>query len=199
MPSTCNKRWRIGVARRVWTPRLTSFWSSSARETMDEYTKGAVAKMQPSSRRMLTMRSKSRQNQQICAVKIIEVDRQDYKADVNFRDDTIKEFIRETTILRSLKANNAKNVNVIYDAFSVDTQLWIVSEYCPGGSLSTLIKASPKKNNGVGCLEESFIIPIAREVAVALKYVHEAGVIHRDIKCKVQSTCIFLYHTYHSL
>jgi protein-serine/threonine kinase len=49
--------------------------------------------------------------------------------------------------------------------------------------LSTLIKASPKRSNGVGCLEEPFIIPIAREVAVALKYVHETGVIHRDIKC----------------
>jgi hypothetical protein len=116
-------------------------------------------------------------------VKIIEVDKQDYKAETNFRDDTINEFIRETSILRSLKDNNAKNVNVIYDAFAVDTQLWIVSEYCPGGSLSTLIKASPKRTNGVGCLEEPFIIPIAREVAVALKYVHEAGVIHRDIKC----------------
>jgi len=33
-------------------------------------------------------------------------------------------------------------------------------------------------------LQEEFIIPIAREVAVALKYIHEAGVIHRDIKCK---------------
>lgn len=128
-------------------------------------------------------KSRRRDDQHICAVKIIEVDKQDYKAETNFRDDTINEFIRETSILRSLKDNNAKNVNVIYDAFAVDTQLWIVSEYCPGGSLSTLIKASPKRSNGVGCLEEPFIIPIAREVAVALKYVHEAGVIHRDIKC----------------
>lgn len=32
-------------------------------------------------------------------------------------------------------------------------------------------------------LEERFIIPIARELALALSHVHEAGVIHRDIKC----------------
>ena len=32
-------------------------------------------------------------------------------------------------------------------------------------------------------LEEAFIVPIARELAVALEHVHEAGVLHRDIKC----------------
>jgi protein-serine/threonine kinase len=122
--------------------------------------------------------SKNRITQEICAVKIIEVDSQDYKADIDARDDTIKEFIRETTILQSLKDNKAKNVNIIYDAFSVDSQLWIVSEYCPGGSLSTLMKATVRPG-----LEEAFIIPISRECAVALKYVHEAGIIHRDIKC----------------
>jgi len=112
-------------------------------------------------------------------VKIIEVDVQDYKADVDAKDDTIKEFIRETSILQSLKDNRAQNVNTIFDAFSVDTQLWIVTEYCPGGSLTTLMKATPQPG-----LAERYIIPIAREVAVALKYVHEAGIIHRDIKCK---------------
>ncbi|KAF2400403.1 kinase-like protein [Trichodelitschia bisporula] len=123
-------------------------------------------------------KSKHRVTQEICAVKIIEVDAQDYKADIESRDDTIKEFIRETTILQSLKDNRARNVNVIFEAFSVDSQLWIVSEYCPGGSVSTLMKASTPPG-----LEEQFIIPIAREVAIALKYVHEAGIIHRDIKC----------------
>jgi serine/threonine protein kinase len=107
------------------------------------------------------------------------VDTQDYKAELDAKDDTIKEFIRETTILQSLKDNKAKNVNIIYEAFSVDSQLWIVSEYCPGGSLSTLMKATQQPG-----LEEKFIIPIAREAAIALKYVHEAGIIHRDIKCK---------------
>lgn len=53
--------------------------------------------------------------------------------------------------------------------------------------MHTLMKATP---GGAG-LEEHFIIPIARELAIALKYVHEAGVIHRDVKCKI--------HDYHCL
>jgi serine/threonine protein kinase len=135
----------------------------------------------------LTHCSKSRKTQQICAVKIISVDDQDYKAQLTAKDDTIKDFIRETTILQSLKDNKAKNVNIIYEAFGFDAQLWIVSEYCPGGSLSTLMKpildAYKRDRSKHPGLEERFIIPISREVAVALNYVHEAGIIHRDIKC----------------
>ena len=33
-------------------------------------------------------------------------------------------------------------------------------------------------------LEEKFIIPIARELAEGLKAIHNAGIIHRDVKGK---------------
>ena len=36
-----------------------------------------------------------------------------------------------------------------------------------------------------GGLEEKYIIPILREVAEALGWVHRAGIIHRDVKCKL--------------
>jgi protein-serine/threonine kinase len=124
---------------------------------------------------------RDRRAQLICAIKIIEVDQTDYRADTDAKDDTLKEFIRETSILQSLKNNNVKNVNRIFDAFSVDSWLWIVTEYCPGGSLATLMKANNRAS--FPGLEEEYIIPIAREVSVALKSVHEAGIIHRDIKC----------------
>lgn len=126
-------------------------------------------------------KSRDRQTHQICAIKIIEVDQTDYRAETDAKDDTLKEFIRETSILQSLKNNNVKNVNRIFEAFSVDSWLWIVTEYCPGGSLATLMKANNRAS--FPGLEEEYIIPIAREVAVALKSVHEAGIIHRDIKC----------------
>ncbi|KAI9811370.1 MAG: hypothetical protein M1827_005530 [Pycnora praestabilis] len=113
----------------------------------------------------------------IVAVKIINVDQSDYQLNPREANETIKDFINEITVLQQLKDSNAKNVNVIYETFPVHSQLWIVSEYCPGGSLHTLMRAGLQPG-----LDEKYIIPIARELAEALKSVHDAGIIHRDVK-----------------
>lgn len=39
-----------------------------------------------------------------------------------------------------------------------------------------------------GKLEDRFIVPVARELAEALKAIHEAGIIHRDVKGKKKFT-----------
>ena len=40
------------------------------------------------------------------------------------------------------------------------------------------------KPTAPGGLQEKWIKPILREVAEGLYWVHQAGIIHRDIKCK---------------
>ncbi|THW66366.1 kinase-like protein [Aureobasidium pullulans] len=121
---------------------------------------------------------KNNATQDLVAVKIIDVDDLDYKLDLDQKDEAIEDFRKEVKTLKLLRDSQAKNINYIQEAFDLHSQLWIVSDYCPGGSVHTLMKATP----GPG-LEEDYIIPIARELAVALKYVHDAGVIHRDVKC----------------
>ena len=90
----------------------------------------------------------------------------------------IQATLKEIEILRQLQKSNTVNVNTLVDAFNVLSSIWIVSEYCPGGSLTTLRRA------GINQLPERFILPIARELAIALKSIHAAGIVHRDLKCR---------------
>ena len=117
---------------------------------------------------------------QLVAIKIMNTDDIDYAQAAADKDATIQDFRKEITALQQLKDSNARNINVIKEAFDLQEQLWIVSEYCTGGSVRTLMRASPTTHPG---LEEQYIIPIARELALAVKGVHDTQRIHRDIKC----------------
>ncbi|KAL8971938.1 MAG: hypothetical protein Q9197_003012 [Variospora fuerteventurae] len=112
----------------------------------------------------------------VVALKVFDVDPHDFKVHVLEKDESIQTVLHEIKILTQLRDSNAKNINLILDAFPIHSQLWIVTEYCPGGSLHTLLQ-------GVGSkLEEKYIIPVARELAIALKAIHAANIIHRDVK-----------------
>ncbi|KAJ5960923.1 uncharacterized protein N7479_008073 [Penicillium vulpinum] len=112
----------------------------------------------------------------LVAIKVLDIDSLDYKSLRDFRDESIKDFIHETKVMKQVKDSGAKNINEIIEAISIHSQLWLVCEYCPGGSVRTLMRATNDK------LDEKYIIPIARELAVGLHAIHEAGIIHRDVK-----------------
>ncbi|KGO42857.1 hypothetical protein PEX1_007970 [Penicillium expansum] len=112
----------------------------------------------------------------VVAIKVLDIDSLDYKSLRDFRDESIKDFIHETKVMKQVKDSGAKNINEIIEAISIHSQLWLVCEYCPGGSVRTLMRATNDK------LDEKYIIPIARELAVGLHAIHEAGIIHRDVK-----------------
>lgn len=67
----------------------------------------------------------------------MDADAVDIRANAKFRDESIKEFMHETKVLTKLAG--APNVNQIFDVMEVAAQLWIVSEYVPGGSIKSLV------------------------------------------------------------
>ncbi|OJJ47238.1 hypothetical protein ASPZODRAFT_64892 [Penicilliopsis zonata CBS 506.65] len=115
-------------------------------------------------------------SQKLVAIKVMDIDSIDYRSVRDFRDESIKDFIHETKVMKQVKDAGAKNINEIIEAISIHSQLWLVCEYCPGGSVRTLMRATGDK------LDEKFIIPIARELAEGLRAIHAAGIIHRDVK-----------------
>ncbi|KAI1159868.1 kinase-like domain-containing protein [Nemania serpens] len=111
---------------------------------------------------------------QLVAVKIIDIEESD-RLDPG-ANDAFNDIIKEVNTLKLLNSNGAKNINAIIDTFLIGQSIWMVTEYCAGGSVTTLMRPT-------GGLPEQWIIPILREVAEALSWVHRQGIIHRDIKC----------------
>ncbi|EDO18106.1 hypothetical protein Kpol_1031p10 [Vanderwaltozyma polyspora DSM 70294] len=86
--------------------------------------------------------------------------------------DEVEDVQREIQFLASLK--QVPNITRYYGSYLQDTNLWIIMEYCAGGSLRTLLRP--------GMIDEKYIGVIMRELLTALQCIHKDNVIHRDIK-----------------
>lgn len=83
-------------------------------------------------------------NDRVVALKVIDVDSQDYKVNTAAKDNGIQETLHEIRVLQQLKDSKAKNINLFFDAFQIHSQLWIVNDYCPGGSVRTLVSSQAR-------------------------------------------------------
>lgn len=77
----------------------------------------------------------------------------------------------EIAMLSGLKS---PYVTKYHGAFLQGSDLWIVMEYCSGGSCADLMKP--------GTLSETEIAIIIKELLHGLVYLHADGKLHRDIK-----------------
>jgi serine/threonine protein kinase len=102
----------------------------------------------------------------VVALKIINLDTE---------DDDVADIQKEVALLTQLR--DAPNVTQYFGCFLDGPRVWIVMEYAQGGSVRTLMKASPD-----GTVEEKYVAVITREVLLALTYLHKSGIIHRDLK-----------------
>lgn len=121
-------------------------------------------------------KANSLKSKQLVAVKIIDIEESD-TLDPKLSD-TYSDLLKEISALQLLADSGAKNVNHVIEALPVGQSMWMITEYCAGGSVATLMKPTAP-----GGLQDKWIIPILREVAEGLHWVHGAGIIHRDIKC----------------
>jgi len=106
----------------------------------------------------------------VVALKIINFDEKSAEAYVDVQD-----IQREVALLTELR--DAPNITKYYGCYLDGPRVWIVMEFAQGGSVYSLMKASPG-----GCIEEKYATVVTREVLLGLSYLHKSNIIHRDIK-----------------
>jgi serine/threonine protein kinase len=76
-----------------------------------------------------------------------------------------------------LKTLNHPNIVKYEGSFKTRTHLYIILEFMEAGALSALIKP-----NRFGVFPEALAAVYCAQVLKGLQYLHEQGVVHRDIK-----------------
>lgn len=99
---------------------------------------------------------------------------------MNLRKQQRRELLFNEVVI--MKDYNHENIVEMYSSFIVADELWVVMEYLVGGSLTDIVTRTGLK------MKEYQIATVCKSVLRALVYLHEKGVIHRDIK----SDCILL-------
>ena len=89
-------------------------------------------------------------------------------------EQNVADIRREISMLSQLKQADVQNVTRYHGSLLHGDKLWIIMDYCHGGSIRTLMKA--------GKIGEKYCSVIMREVLLALSYIHRSGIIHRDVK-----------------
>eukprot|EP00523_Entomoneis_sp_CCMP467_P010640 CAMPEP_0168738670 /NCGR_PEP_ID=MMETSP0724-20121128/11056_1 /TAXON_ID=265536 /ORGANISM="Amphiprora sp., Strain CCMP467" /LENGTH=723 /DNA_ID=CAMNT_0008786027 /DNA_START=507 /DNA_END=2678 /DNA_ORIENTATION=- len=70
------------------------------------------------------------------------------------------------------------------NSLPVPAEMWIVMEYCEGGSMTDLLEANSAGGFAQGSLPEDCIRAVCASIVLGLEYLHGvAHVCHRDIKC----------------
>lgn len=83
----------------------------------------------------------------------------------------MEDIIQEISILSEL---NSPYVTKYHGSFLKGSDLWIIMEFCSGGSCGDLMKP--------GSISEDHITIIIKELLMGLDYLHADKKLHRDIK-----------------
>ncbi|KAL9101623.1 MAG: hypothetical protein Q9163_003142 [Psora crenata] len=103
-----------------------------------------------------------RRTGQAVAIKVIDVEN---------AEDEVEDIIQEISILSEL---HSPYVTQYHGSFLKGSDLWIIMEFCAGGSCADLLKP--------GLIAEEYICIILRELLLGLEYLHTDKKLHRDIK-----------------
>ena len=124
--------------------------------------KGSVCDCTQKMRLLISCCRVDRRTGQAVAIKVIDVEN---------AEDEVEDIIQEISILSEL---HSPYVTQYHGSFLKGSDLWIIMEFCSGGSCADLLKP--------GLIPEEYISIVVKELLLGLDYLHEDKKLHRDIK-----------------
>ena len=122
----------------------------------------------------------SRQYQEDFVVKLIDI-RPDISVEASI-DDSSSPGNSQEPLPSSFKAEITALINLyhphvikIFNHFNSQSLLYIILEFCPGGSLKDVISK-------IGFIKAPFIYELCVQIIQALRFCHSQGIAHRDVK-----------------
>ena len=94
----------------------------------------------------------------------------------NFKEEALINFKNECKILRE---SDHPNIVKLYEIFETKKSFYLIMENCDGGSLSIKID---ERINHKKPFDENILSEIIRQIASAIKYIHDKNICHRDLK-----------------
>ena len=99
-----------------------------------------------------------------------------YISKEDFKEEALTNFENECKILRE---SDHPNIVKLYEIFETKKSFYLIMENCNGGSLSIKID---ERRNLEKPFDENILSEIIRQIASAIKYIHDRNICHRDLK-----------------
>ena len=112
----------------------------------------------------------------LVAVKVVSPEDASFHKEVV--DDIARRFAREAALLGQL---SHPNILPVHDSGVEGTYLYLVMEYAPEGSLADAIRGNARQKLDLP-LPLPRAVDFISQIAAALQYTHDNGVVHRDVK-----------------